>query len=352
MAKLILFIGQSNGSGLFAWPTAEVPHPDTYMWDGTAMVPSAGAGAIAYCNALQAALDEPIYVVNACVSGLPLLGNVSWTNGPYAANAIAAAQAAVAAIPGCEGVDRVEFIGCNSDCVWPTQVDMYGGIWNGLDALLATLRADLGDDFRFCVWPVGSVSGGASMTQVVRAQVEWSTNAASFALGVEIGPASYERNYSDGNHWADGPQHAVMGWRGATNAASYFVAKANNALSVPHYGAGPQIIGLRRGGAANRILVDVAAKHGFGLQTANPWGSPSNAVSGFGLWWGVGSHAQLNVIGTYLLGSIIAIDTDTGVGWACAVGNHWERALSTTAPVYDTRGQPLVQHTSEMMISN
>jgi hypothetical protein len=356
MSKLILFTGQSNGSGLFIWATTEVPHPDTYMWNGTAMVPPTGAGAIAYCNLLRALLNEPIYVVNACVSGLPLIGPNSWTSGPYAANAIAATQAAMAVVPGCMGVDRVEFIGCNSDCIWPAEVDMYGGTLTGLAALLGELRAGLGDDFRFCVWPVGNVSGGTAMTQVVRAQVVWSTNTASFALGVEIGPASYDRNYSDGNHWADGPQHAAMGRRGAANAASYFVAKANNALSVPHYGAGPQIVGLRRaplsGGAANRLMVDIAIKHGFSLQTANPLVSASNAVSGFTMYWGVGSKAQLVLQGVYAVGGLIAVDADQGLGWACAVGYYHTYGLGVAAPFYDTRGQPLVQHTSEMMISN
>ena len=114
------------------------------------------------------------------------------------------------------------------------------GTLNGLAALLDALRCDLGDEFRFCVWPVGSVSGG-SMTQVVRAQIAFSTGPGSFALGVE--PGQQVRGTLFGSEPpSERRSKCVMGRRGVLNAASYFLAKANDALSVPHYGAGPQIV--------------------------------------------------------------------------------------------------------------
>jgi hypothetical protein len=352
MSKLVLFIGQSNGNGLFSWQSSTAALPDTFMWNGSVWVAPTGSGGIAYCNYLKSALNEPIYVVNACVDGLPLINGWTGTaSGCAVDNAVANTQAAIAALPGCAGLDRIEFIGCNSDCVWPAQADMYTGTLNGLDNILGRFRTAFGDGFRFCVWPVGSASGG-SMTQVVRAQVSWSTNSTSCARGAEVGPASYERWFADGNHWGDAAHAGVMGWRGGMNAASYFEAKANAADTIPHYGAGPQIVGIRRGGSPNRVLVDVRAKNGYGLMTADQWGSTSNSVSGFGLWWGEGSRAQLNVTAAYLLGSSIAVVADTGLAWRCAVGNHWERGIACSAPIYDTRGQPLVQHTSEMLTSN
>lgn len=349
MSKLILFAGQSAGNALFdAWPGAPVALPDTHVWNGTAWITPVGNGIVNYCNHLKLALNEPIYAVNACVDGMGLIGANSWTTSSAASNAIANTQAAIAALPGCTSVDRIEFWGCQTDCLYSAD---YGPILDGFTALLGVLRTGLGPDFRFCIWPVGSVSSG-SMTQVVRAQIDFSTGPSAYALGVEPGPASYERLYSDQNHLADGTQYGVMGGRGAINAASYFAAKAAGTLATPHYGAGPRIIGIQRGGAANRVLVNVAVKPGFCLQPVNPWGSSSVALSCFGMWWGVGSKAQLNVIGIYLLGGQIAIDADTGLAWACAVGNHWERGGSIAASVYDTQGQPLMQHTSEMLVSN
>lgn len=340
----ILVAGQSNGNGLFQWAATETPHPDTHMWNGSALVAPTGAGSIAYCNYMRAALNEPIYVVNACVDGMPLLGGWNLSGaGSAVANAIAKAQAAMVAIPGCAGVDRIEFIGCNSDCIWPAQSDMYNGILNGLAALRGNLCAGLGDDFTLCIWPVGSASAG-SMAQVVRAQIVYATT----TPGVEVGPGSYERLFGDGNHWLNAVQAAEMGRRGGVNAVSSLQGKA--ASLTGHLGAGPRIVSIHRNGNAPRVLVTLATD--AGLKTNNPWGTTSNWVSGFGLWWREGSMAQLNVIDVRLLGTQIAIDVDRTLDWTVGVGNQWERGIPIGYSLYDMRGLPLVQHTMEMLQSN
>lgn len=360
--KVVLFIGQSLGVEFFslAQTPGAVPVADTHMWNGSAWVAPTGDGAITYCNDLKSVANEPIYVINACVGGTPLLplsGSPYWLDtsaGSLVNNAIAHTQAALATLPSGTILDRIECWHGQTDSTSQAYPDLYTAFKNGLYALLGLLRTGLGNDFRFCVWPVGKVNAGSIM-EVVRAQMVFSEDVAS---GVEPGPASYDMSYRDSLHLV-AASYAAMGMRAARNAWSYFVAKANAAAGTPHYGSGPRVTAVcRLGSTLNVFMLGITAKNGFCLSPGNAW-SGQVTMSGFGGWW-ANSLDSIAITEAKLVGGRIRLETgSTIINGSVRGGYWWERGCSADAPVYDSYdlfypgwGQPLLPHTPEMMASD
>lgn len=337
--KCVLFIGQSLGATMFAVnyhnPT---PLAGTFMWTASGWAAPTGDGAREYANRIKAATGEDVYLINACVNGLPLLpvsGGASWTTtgaGSAAATAIAATQAALASVSGLD-LDRVEFMGCQSDAMALAYPDMYASITAGLTTLLGLLRAGLGNGFRLAVWPVGKVASG-SICHLNRAISVWSNQP---VMGVEHGPASHDFAYSDGTHWQDS-QYLLGGIRGSVNANSYFAAKAAGTHNVNHFGAGPKVSKIVR--LNNMALVYVDTKPGTWIQARNPW-SDSSDVTNLKLFWGINACDELGVVYCRMDGGLIRIASPTVLSYSVSIGHAQERDWGGL-DVYDSNGQVLL----------
>lgn len=369
MAKCSLIIGQSLANAMCNLSSGSLtPHPDTHIWNGSSWSAPVGDGAILYANCLREALQEHIYLVNAAVDGMPMMPSLSgmfggcWgdANGWVVANAISRTQAALATVPGL-ALDRVEFWQGQSDAMYGAG-DLFNGYLSPLGVLDSTLRAAFGSGFRFCVWPLGKVGLGNSQ-QVIRAQIVFSMTNNPSGRGVEPGPASYDRAYASGSneptHLLNAVEYGCMGIRGARNALSYFVAKANNAASIPHHGAGPMISSLIRHPAKNRMLAVVDVKPGFRLLARNIWDDVDpNMVTGFGLAWGTGDHAPLAVTGAQVCGGYVRVFSDTTLVHPVWLGYQQHQGCDAQFAVYDNNdqwiggyGQPMLPHPLEMHIS-
>lgn len=354
MSKLILFAGQSLAAEMFTMSSGTAtPHADTHMWNGSGWVAPTGDGAITYANCLREALQEPIYLVNAAVGNTALIstwGGDYWSNptGTLVSNAIARTQAALGSVTGlC--LDRIEW--------WQGQQESYtlGGPANmfdvytvALQALLTTLRTALGNGFRFCIWPVGKVHVG-STGPIIRAQMTLANGGA--ALGIEPGPASYDRGYRDGVHLGSAAEYMWMGIRGARNALSYFMAKANAAAGAPHYGAGPVIESLLRhpSGTLQTMFLCPRVKNGFCLIPGSQWPlSDTTWINGFTACWASGDHAIAPLTGAQLMGGWMKLYNNWTFTFPMWVSYQGERDCSVANVVYDTnqqwgdQGQPML----------
>jgi hypothetical protein len=360
--KVVLFCGQSLAVEFFSLvgPTPLTPHSDTHMWSGSGWVPPTGDGAVMYCNCLRSALNESIYIVNVSVGGmalLPINGSTCWTDpasGSVVNTAIAQTQAALASLPLGTILDRVEFWGCQSDAMAQAYPSLCPSIKTGLGTLEGLLRAGLGSDFRFCVWPVGKVPIGYTM-DTLRGQIEYVDEHVTTA---ELGPATYDLSYRPGEaHLVAGayPNAAI---RAARNALSYFQAKANNALTIPHYGSGPRIRSIARDSSyPTSLLIGFDVKNGFCLQPVNRWTGDSY-VGSFGVWR-ASDDAWLTFYTTRLMGGWVRLDGPTTFSSPVRIGYEWERGCTTWSPVYDSNdqfypgwGQPLLPYVPAMMVSN
>jgi len=354
MAKAILCIGQSLMERMFSVSSGTcTPHADTHMWDGSGWVAPTGDGAITYANCLRTALQEHIYLIPAAVGNTPLLpytGMTCWSNaaGSLVCNAIAQTQAALGSVSGlC--LDRVEWWQGQHECYTGGYSNMYGDYLAGLGTLLATLRSALGTDFRFCIWPVNRVHTG-TIANVLRAQMEMANAPGAPALGIEPGPSSYDRGYSDGVHLGSGAEYLWMGIRGARNACSYFDAKAHAADTIPHYGAGPVIESLLRhpNGTTPVLFAIIRAKNGFSLLPTNPWGSSDLEMNAFQAAWASGSHSGLPLTGSQLMGNYVRMPCSWNISYPAWVSYWGEYNCSAANVVYDTNaqfggaGQPLL----------
>jgi hypothetical protein len=368
MAKCILFTGQSLGKAMCLLSSSTLTaHADTHMWNGSGWSAPVGDGAIMYANCLREALQEHIYLINACVDGSPLLpyGSIDyWSDptGPLVCDAIAQTQAALASVSGLE-LDRIEWWQGQTEGLAGGYSNMGASYYAGLETLLETLRTGLGEDFRLAIWPVGKVGYGTT-GDVLRAQLVFSTGTSACALGVEPGPASYDRAYATGSpleptHLLNAGEYACMGIRGARNAMSYFVAKANAADTIPHYGAGPQIVGLLRNAGARIALARIDTKPGFRLSARTPW-SVGNVVgvTGCGISWGVGDHASLTVEGAEIAGGYLRVQSDTTLIHPVWISYQGERNCDAQSSIYDDNdrwiggyGQPMLPHVLGMSVS-
>jgi hypothetical protein len=216
--------------------------------------------------------------------------------------------------------------------------------------MLAALRSALGNDFRLCVWPTGKVSTG-STAPILQGWGWFVFDPAASALGIEPGPASYDRSYADNVHLASAAEYLWMGIRGARNAMSYFVAKANAADTIPHYGAGPVIETLIRhpGGTSQVMFAAVRAKDGYVIQPSNPWiNGDTNWLNGFAAAWGIGDHAAVPLTGAQLSGGWIKLYTSWTFTYPMWVSYQGDQTFGTTNVVYDTnmqwgdQGQPML----------
>ena len=363
MAKLILFAGQSLAVEMFTYSSGtQTPHADTHMWNGSGWVAPTGDGAITYANSLRSALQEHIYLVNAAVGGSALLnyGGDYWSNptGAMVCNAIAQVHAARASVSGLQ-LDRVEW--------WQGQHEGYtggcsaGNYYYALLTLISTLRTALGTDFRFCIWPVGKVHTG-STAPIILAQM-WVANASSAAQnGIEPGPASYDRGYRDGVHLGSAAEYLWMGIRGARNALSYFVAKANAADTIPHYGAGPAIESLSRhpNGQHQVMFAQVRVKNGFNIvpNTQACWTTNDTTwTTGWAAAWAGGS-ANPPITGAQIMGGWIKLHSSWLLNNPVWVSYQGERTADASSSIYDTnmqwgdQGQPMLPHALESMTSN
>jgi hypothetical protein len=370
MAKCILFTGQSLGKAMCLLSSSTLTaHADTHMWNGSGWSAPVGDGAIMYANCLREALQEHIYLINACVDGSPLLpyGSIDyWSDptGPLVCDAIAQTQAALASVSGLE-LDRIEWWQGQTEGLAGGYSNMGASYYAGLETLLETLRTGLGEDFRLAIWPVGKVGYGTT-GDVLRAQLVFSTGTSACALGVEPGPASYDRAYATGSpleptHLLNAGEYACMGIRGARNAMSYFVAKANNALTIPHHGAGPQITEIIRHPALNRMLVVPTVKAGFRILARNIWEDVDpNTVTGFRLSWGVGTWDALNVTGAQVCGGYIRVFSDGVLQHPVSIGYQDNPpTCDSQFAVYDSHdrwiggyGQPMLPHALGMSVSS
>lgn len=354
--KVILWAGQSLGDAMFTLGSSVSPVSGTHMWNGSSFVAPTGDGACTYANVLRALLGEDIYLINACVGGSALLQNDNggtgyWldpASGQPLANAFAKTAAAIAAISGCTGLDRIEWWQGQQDCFVQGYADMYSNYMAGLGGLRTLFDATFGPS-RFCIWPVGRLPSGSSQ-QVVRAQMVY---ALADPPTREPGPSSHDLATADGTHLT-AASYATMGYRGALNAFSYFCAKAAGTLATPHYGAGPQVTAIVRAGT--EVLVMFATKPGAWLTPQNPWLSPGvftqsdiNLTTNWGLWWG-NFQSQLNLTDGRIVGGQVRLICDTGLANPVRVGHAWERYCSG-ADVYDSNGQVALPLTPDMLVS-
>lgn len=342
----ILWGGQSLGRAMSDLQTGgcPTPHADTHVWDGTAFATPTGDGMVTYLNALRAVMGQPVYCINACVNGQ---GLDPWI-ASLAAASITTAQTAIATVPGL-AIDRIEFWGMQSDGLGSAT---YQHCRDGLDTLLGIYAAGL-PDARFCVWPVGRLSGGTS-EGVVQAQMDF---AFIDPATREIGPASHDQATADGTHLAGGGQYAVMGVRGAVNAKSYFDAKTAGTLATPHGGAGPRVVGITRLPGGYEVLVNFQLKPGAWISPANPWTYPSvftqydvNLTTNWGLWWGIGDHARLTTTDGRIVGGAVRLISTTPLNYPIAIGHAWEHDCAG-ADIYDSNGQLALPHTRGMLVS-
>jgi hypothetical protein len=363
MAKCILLDGQSLMVEFCTMSSGTLtPHPDTHMWNGSGWSAPVGDGAITYANCLREALQEPIYLVNAAVGNTFLIGGYGgdyWANptGALTGNAIALTQAALASVPGLT-LDREEWWqGQNESYTLngPSPDVMYAAYTNGLQAMLAMKRAALGNDFRFCIWPIGRVHQGAT-APVVRAQMGMATASNAPSLGIEPGPASYDRSYRDNVHLNGAGEYRQMGIRAARNAKSYFDAKAAGThLTMPHDGAGPVIESLLRdtGGQSFTMFMRPRVKTGFGLLPTNVWpNSETTYLNGIIAAWSTGYPLSINC--AQLVGAWVKVYASFWFNYPVWMSYQAEQArtspdaCSADNVVYDTntqwdfRGQPML----------
>jgi hypothetical protein len=367
MAKCILFAGQSLAVEMFTYSSGtQTPHADTHMWNGSGWVAPTGDGAITYANGLRSALQEHIYLVNAAVGNTPLTNYGSSSNTDYWAcptgslvcNAISQTQAALGSVSGLS-LDRIEWWHGQHESYTQGWGDMYGAYLGYLNSLISTLRAALGNDFRFCIWPVGKVHTG-STAPVIRAQMAIANASSASQNNIEPGPASYDRGYRDGVHLANAAEYLWMGIRGARNAMSYFVAKANAADTIPHYGSGPVIESLMRhpNGQSTVMFAKPRVKNGFCLIPGAQW--PTNDTTwttGWAAAWAGGS-ANPPITGAQIMGGWIKLHSSWLLNNAVWVSYQGERTADASSSIYDTnmqwgdQGQPMLPHALESMASN
>lgn len=362
MAKLILCVGQSLMDRMFTVSSGTLtPHADTHMWNGTTWTAPTGDGAITYCNLLRMALGQPIYVVNACVGNTPLTnyGDIYNTAfwacaaGSLMMNAIAQTLAAKASVSGLE-LDRVEWWHGQYECYTGGWYDMFTAYRNALALLNTGLRAGLGTDYSFSVWPLGRCSTGTTIP-IVSAQMDFATNAAAVGLGIEPGPGSYDRGYIDNVHLYNAAEYMWMGIRGARNAKSYFDAKAAGThRTKPHDGAGPIIESLVRHPAGNLKCMFAVIRSKSGLLTTNAWNDETTWLNGFRVRWMGGDYSAVPVTGTQLVGSWAKLCSTwdflapSTVSYMAETSQSSADPCGTTNVVYDTNtlggspGQPML----------
>lgn len=360
MAKLIRFDGQSLGKQMFSVSSGTcTPHADTHMWDPatSAMVPPTGDGAITYANCLREALQEPICLIDACEGGSALLrygSNDCWSNssGALFCNAIAQTQAALGSVSGlC--LDRVEVVRGQTESYTGGYSNMPGSYYDAEVSCLAAQRAILGNDFRYCIWPVGKVHVGTT-ANVLKAQMWLTTDSGAIGRGMEPGPAMYDRGYaSDSLHLYGPPEYMWMGIRGARNAMSYFVAKANAADTIPHYGAGPVIESLSRhpNNVTKTMFANIAVKNGFCLVPTSQW--PYSDTT-----WLTAFSANAPITDAQLMGGKVKLFSSVALSGPITVSYQGERDCSAANVVYDTnqqwgdQGQPMLPLALGAMTSN
>ncbi len=367
MAKLIRFDGQSLGEKMFGISSGTLtPHADTHMWNPatSAWVAPTGDGAITYANCLREALQEPIYLINACVGGsalLPYGSNDCWSNssGSLFCDAISQTQAALGNVSGlC--LDRVEAVRGQTESYTGGYSNMVGAYYDAEVSCLSAQRSILGNGFRYCIWPVGKVHVG-STANVLMAQGWLATDGHASERGIEPGPAMYDRAYaSDNLHLGSAAEYMWMGIRAARNAYSYFIAKANAADSIPHHGSGPVIESLARhpNGTTPVMFAVIRVKNGYGLLPTNPWSSSDLDINGFQAAWASGSHSALPLTGSQLMGTYVRLPCSWSISYPAWVSYQGERDCSPANIVYDTnqqfggQGQPMLPLALGSMTSN
>ncbi len=358
MAKCALFVGQSLGERMFSSSSGTcTPHADTHMWNGSGWVAPTGDGAITYANCLRAVLQEHIYLINACIGGsalLPYGSNDYWScpTGAMVCNAISQTQAALASV--CDlCLDRVEAVRGQTESYTGGYSNMPAAYYDGEVAALAALRCALGNDFRYCIWPVGKVHVGTT-ANVIKAQMWLATDSGAISRGMEPGPAMYDRALaSDNLHLGSPAEYLWMGIRAARNAYSYFVAKANAADTIPHYGAGPVITSLTRhpNNSTYTMFVNIAVKNGFCLVPTNQW--PYGDTT-----WLTAFGANAPLVGSQLMGGKVKLYSSVALSGPITVSYQGERDCSSANVVYDTnqqwgdQGQPMLPLAFGSMASN
>ncbi|WP_308219932.1 sialate O-acetylesterase [Roseomonas populi] len=254
---VVAALGQSNMSRWFSYATTQEPLGSTYMLDASgAWAPPAGAGAIAFGNALAEATGAPVAIINAAVGATSLLpennrGNGYWlTDEP--GSLFANAKAQLASIG-----NRAEYViwaQGENDARTATAAnhDTYG---NELGRFFDWVRAAFSPD-RIVIQEIGLGPNG-SYAGVRAAQSDIIGSDPS----VVIGAKTLDLSTVDGIHM-DGASSALAAERMAASIAELIRSAANPPAPKPDAGdeasTSPTFVETHGGAGADTLLGDAA----------------------------------------------------------------------------------------------
>lgn len=340
------------------------PHADTHMWNGSAYVAPVGDGVIAFANMIRTFTQDHVYIVPVAVGGSSILyyGGACWGDtgtGCMFDTACATIQAAMNAVndPVLESIDwwGGQTEGYSANGGYP---DVFNSFMTAQNTLISRFRTAFGTDFRFRIWPVCRVHVN-DFTQVCRAQMSIALHPNAAQNGIEPGPASYDLGYYDDVHLYGASENMHMGIRWARCVKSYLVAKANNALTVPHNGWGPYIDRIDRhpNGTTQVFLARIVTKNGFGLIPKNAWSNnDTNWVSGVSAAW-TGGATSVPVNSACIAGGYLKVFTNWNLNNPLWIGYMQSRLDNRDTGVYDDNfdgggwGQPMLPSVMGHLVS-
>lgn len=291
---VVAWAGQSLCKAMFTDNSIPVtPAPDTYLWNETTGTwgQVTGTGAREYANMLRAQSGQPVYMLNGCKDGSPLLAyhadpstpTFYWMSQTGASPLIALRDQVNASgkkptiLQWHQG--QSDYFTCTGS--------VYFDYFNGLTWLYAYYLSEWGltsTQMPMNVWISGRATFGTSKC-VNAAQLE----VARTLPGARLGTAYYDLAYVDGTH-LDITSYRLTGDRQARLDLK--------ALGVPGFecSATPRITGAWR---INNSLVEVITDSPCGLHT-HPWVS---YLTGWDVW-NADYSWHVPITGAWLAGSV------------------------------------------------